>query len=217
MMLLHLIKKDILIAKNLVLIMALIVIAIPLFFIFAIPVSTGLLPFLYMVILTEIILLQSISALEAKNPKATALLCATPYTRKSVVVAKYIFFILLFAFCYFAHTILSLVLDPASVLNLTSIMTVLLCGVIVYSVYMPIEIKYGNIKARFVFMIIILLFSLGPMVFTNFLSGIDFTGLLETFFALNTIARCSALTALSVLVFGISMAISMRFFSNKEL
>lgn len=170
-MLLHLIKKDILLVKNLVLVAMLINIAIPLFFIFTIPFSTGLLPFLYMVILTEIILLQSISAMEAKSPKASSLLCTTPYSRKTLVKAKYIFFILLFAFCYVVHTLLSLIVDPPNILNLTSVLTVLLFGTIAYGIYMPIEFKYGNVKARFVFMTLIFIVSLGPMIFTNFLAG----------------------------------------------
>lgn len=216
-MLLHLIKKDILLAKNLVLITMLIAIAIPLFFMFTIPFSTGLLPFLYMVILTEIILLQSISAMEAKSPKAPALLCATPYTRKTLVKAKYVFFILLFVFCYVVHTLLSLIVDPSNILDLTSVLAVLLFGTLVYGIYMPIEFKYGNVKARFVFMTLILVFSLGPMIFTNFLTDIDFSMLVERIAAIPDIVKCVALTLLSAFTFIVSMAISMRIIANKEL
>jgi ABC-2 type transport system permease protein len=216
-MLLHLIKKDILIAKNLVLASILIIIAIPLFFMFAIPFPMGLLPFLYMVVLVEILLLQSISAAEAKSPKAFALLCAAPYTRKALVGAKYVFSILLFTFCYVVHTLLALIIDPSIILDLTSILAVLLFSTIVYGIYMPIEFKYGNAKARFVFTILILVFSLGPMLFTNLPAGIDFSMLVESITSVPDIVKWIALALLSALSFIVSMAISMRIFVNKEL
>ena len=41
---------------------------------------------LYMVILTEILFMQSVAAEEEKSPKAVALLCAAPYSRKSYII-----------------------------------------------------------------------------------------------------------------------------------
>jgi ABC-2 type transport system permease protein len=216
-MLLHLIKKDILIAKSSVLITIVMVIAIPLFFMFALPVSGGLLPFLYMVVLMEIVLLQAISALEAKNPKASTLLIAAPYSRKALVQAKYVLFILLFAFCYVVHTLLSLIIEPSNILNLTSILAVLLFGTIIYGIYMPIEFKYGNVKAKFVFMTLIIVLSLGPMLFVNFLAGIDFGAIITSIAAISNITKCIALALLSAFAFMMSMAVSIRIVAKKEL
>lgn len=216
-MVLNLIKKDILIAKNLFWAIMILVIAIPLFFMLAAPASISSFAFLYMVILSEVILAQSISSIEAQSPKAPALLCTAPYTRKSLVSAKYIFFILLFAFCYAVHTLLSFIINPSFILDVTSFLTVLLCGVIIYGIYMPIEFKYGNVKARFVFMVIILLFSVGPPLFTNFFADIDFSGLIGHISSIPVIAKCFALGLSSAILFFVSMGVSVRIFANKEL
>ncbi len=213
MILLHLIKKDILIAKKFVLITMLIVIAIPLFFMWAIPSLTSFLPFLYIVILVEVMLLQTVSQIKDKNPKVSALLCATPYTRKELVKARYAFFILLFAYCYIVHTLLTLIIDP----DLTGILAVLLCSVFIYGIYMPIEFKYGLVKAKFIFMATVLILSLGPIIITNLFAGIDFSMLVKPILAIPAIVKCALLASLSALFFGLSMAISINIFSKKEL
>jgi ABC-2 type transport system permease protein len=217
MLLLHLIKKDILLAKTLVLITIAILIAIPLFFAFAATASMGLLPVLYMVVFTEIMLLQGVLAMEAKNPKASALLCAAPYSRKTLVQAKYAFFLLLFASCYIIYTLLALIVHPSDMLAPASVLAVLLFGAIVYGVYMPIEFKYGNVKARFVFMALILVLSLGPMLFANFLAGIDFGAIIANIAAIPNIVKCIVLALLSALAFMASIAISIRIVAKKDL
>ena len=216
-MLVHLIKKDILLAKKLAFVTMLMVIAIPLFIGRIAPALPGFFSFFYMLIMTEIVLLQNISVLEAKSPKVPAFLCATPYTRKTLVRAKYVFFILLFAYCYVVHTLESLITNPSNILDLTSILMVLLFGVSIYGIYMPIEFKYGVIKARFVFMVVILGLSLGPTMFANLLAEIDYARLSESMAAISVTVTCSVLALLSVLFFSISMTISMRIFANKEL
>ena len=217
MMLFHLIKKDILIAKTLVIITMLLVIAVPLFSMLAAPSISGFPSFLYVVVLVEVLLLQSISQLEAKNPKAAALLCAAPYTRSMLIKAKYVFFILLFAYCYIVHTILALIISPASILDLTSILTVLLCSAVVYGIYMPIEFKYGVVKGKFIFLITIFLLSLGPAVFEKFFADVDFSGFVESIAAIPVILKCGVLAVLSAIALIVSAAISMRGFAGKEL
>jgi ABC-2 type transport system permease protein len=217
MMLLHLIKKDLLLAKTLILLTIAILIAIPLFFAFAATDSMGLLPFLYMVVLTEIMLLQGISAMEAKNPQASALLCAAPYSRKTLVQAKYAFFVLLFASCYIIYTVLSLIMYPSDMLDPASVLTVLLFSAIIYGVYMPIEFKYGNVKARFIFLALLFVLSLGPMFFVNFLADIDFGAMTANIAAIPNIVKCMVLALLSALAFMASITISIRIVAKKEL
>ena len=216
-MLLHLIKKDILLAKAIVIWAMLFIIAIPLFFKTVIPFPADLLSFLYMVVFAEIILLQNISAYEAKSPKASALLCAAPYTRRAVVQAKYVFFALLFALCYIIHTFFSLLIDSSHILNLTSVLVVLLCGVLIHGIFVPIEFKFGNVKTRFIFMITILLFSMWPAIFANFLGGVDFSKIVDSIASIPIIVTQVTLILLSILFFLVSMAISIKIFSSKEL
>lgn len=215
-MLLHLIKKDILIAKKEILLVLLIIAVVPLFYAWAAPEMSSFFPFLYMVVIGEVTLLQSISQLEAKTPKAPALLCATPYTRKSLVKAKYAFFVLIFVYCYIVHTLLILIINPLNILDFTSVFSVLLFSAIIYGVYMPIEFKFGVVKAKFVFMVTIIVFSLGPIIFGNILSNvikIDFS----VFSTMPTTIFNSLLTLFSITVISISMLVSIKIFQHKEL
>lgn len=136
MMLLHLIKKDVLITKGHVLAIMVFIIAVPLFFFFYAPFPAGALSLLYMVAYTEVVLLQTVIETESKNQKASALLCAAPYTRKALVQAQYLFFVLRFLFCCIVHTLLAVVTDPANILNLTSVVAVLLFGVFAEFIYL---------------------------------------------------------------------------------
>lgn len=214
-MLLNLVRKDILIAKKYVFATMAIIVVIPLFFLFAAPdvLGSGFICFLYMVVLGEVVLLQAISQTEGKYPKAAALLCAAPYKRSSIVIAEYIFFLLIFAYCYIAHTLLMLMINPANLLDLTTILTVFLISAVMYGFYMPFEFKFGFIKAKYLFMIIIILFSVGPTLFRNLLAGIDFSALA----AIPVYAKNIGLALLSIMILGASMIVSIKIFFRKEL
>lgn len=88
----NLIKKDFLLVKKSVAAFLGISILIPLLVIILLKNTAqiqgiGMFVFLYMVILMELSFMQSVATEEEKSPKATALLCAAPYPRKSYVTA----------------------------------------------------------------------------------------------------------------------------------
>ena len=215
MMLLHLVKKDILIAKKFVFATMILIIAIPLF-ISAIDLLSfsNFLPFLYAVVLGELVLLQSISQEEAKYPKAPALLCAMPYSRSTFVKAKYALFLFIFAYCCVTYTIL-LAISKSNILDLNSILIVLLCSVLIYGVYMPIEIKYGNVKAKFFFMIVVLTISWGPAIYFNLFANINIDLTILTTIPLGI--QNIVLAIASIVIFCISMFTSIKIFEKKEL
>jgi ABC-2 type transport system permease protein len=214
-MLLHLIKKDILIAKKYVFITMLAILAIPLFIMLVAPSLSGLIPFLYMVVLGELILLQAISQEEAKYPKTTALLCAAPYPRKTLVKAKYTLFLLIFAYCCFIYAIVNFFINKSGIIDLTMILTVMLVSAIIFGIYMPIEFKHGFVKARFIFMMVIIVFSLGPSVLVNLFGDVrlDFSA----FATISSGTKNIVLVLANILVLGISMMVSISIFSKKEL
>lgn len=214
-MLLHLVKKDILIAKKIVFATMIIIIAIPLFLTWSAPSISGLLPFLYTVAMGELLLLQSISQEEAKYPKAPALLCAIPYPRSTFVKAKYVLFLLIFVYCCVMHTLVILVINKSNVLDLTTILTVLLFSVLVYGIYMPIEMKYGVVKTKFIFMIVLFALSSGPFIVVNLFPNVnlDFSILMTIPLGIKNIAMAFA----SIIIFSISMFLSIKIFEKKEL
>ena len=85
MMLFHLIKKDVLIVKKYVLIMLAAAVLIPPFMLWRAPQYTGVLGFMLSVIFCVFMLLQYVSLKEYQFSKAATLLCATPYSRRTVL------------------------------------------------------------------------------------------------------------------------------------
>lgn len=77
--------------------------------------------------------------------------------------------------------------------------------------------KYGSVKAKFIFYTIIILFPGGPAVFAYLLADIDFSVLVNRIAAIPDIIICSLLLATSVILFIISMVTSLRIFERMEL
>ena len=215
MLLFHLVRKDILVAKNHLLLTMLIIGVVPLYLGFTAPSIPGPVTLAYMVILGEIIILQSIAQEEAKQPKTIALLCAAPYPRKSVVYAKYVLFFLFFAYCLAAHTTVAFFTHKANILDLTSVLAVMFFGVVLFGIYVPVEFRYGVVKAKIVFTVVILLLSMGPPLFARLFGEVGFN---LSFLRYMSPAKMNiALVFGIVFVIALSVMSSVHIFSKKEL
>ena len=221
MMILHLIKKDVLIAKKYILIVLLAAFAIPLLLAVIDRLEgssiSGIVTFRYMVILTLIILLQNISHIESKYDKVPALLCASPYTRKTIVIAKYAFFVLLFGYCLIAHSLFALIFDISKLLGLTSVLSVLLISAALYGIYLPIDFKYGAIKTRFIFAITIIIISLSPALLTEIIPKTIALGNTFSLFEIPSALMDVILAVASMVILMISMIVSMKIYEKKDL
>ena len=98
-MLFSLIKKDFLIVKKYVRIMLAVIALIPPVMRWRTPEFTGVFGFILSVIFSVFMLLQYVSLKEYQFPKAATLLCATPFSRKMMVLSKYIFCMAIYAIC----------------------------------------------------------------------------------------------------------------------
>lgn len=214
-MLLQLVKKDFLIVKKYVFFMMLLAVAVPLFVAWQLPEITGVISFIYTVVFTELIICQAVSAEESKYPKATALLCSVPYTRSTIVKAKYVFFLLLFAYCWIVYTLMAVFVPGVGAIDLTVVLSVLLAGMIVYGIYLPLYFKYGAEKTRFFFMICIFIMAFGMPVIYNYLAGlqIDFSVLASIPVPIVNLI----MAVLFAVALGVSVAASIRIYSKKEL
>ncbi len=218
MLIYQLVRKDILIIRNSILFSLLILAAIPILTMILsasapFPLHAAI-PLAYMVVLGQVIILQTIAQEEAKRPKTLALLCAAPFPRKTVVYAKYVTYYLIFFYCLGAHTLVTLLLR-GNPLNLTSILAVMLAGSLVFAIYMPIEFKYGLIKAKLIFMSIILLFSLGPALIVPLIADIRVD--LSFLALISNAAKNLMLIASQVLIMAVSLRTSLDIFTAKEL
>ena len=85
--------------KKYVLLMLIVCILIPPFMLWRVPDFAGPMSFCLSVIFSIFMLLQYVSQKENQYPKASALLCASPYPRKLLVLSKYVFCLTIYAVC----------------------------------------------------------------------------------------------------------------------
>ena len=217
-MIANLVKKDFLLVKKSITAFLGISILVPLILLRNITQiqGIGMFVFLYMVILMELSFMQAVATEEEKSPKATALLCAAPYPRKSYVIAKYICYLIFYGVCVAVYSIIAAVYPGLGFLNIMEALTVFLVGAILYGIYTPVAIKYGITKARLVFIVAILLISLGPTLVVQVFHP-------DMKLILSFMQNTSNMTAPIILgiagigVFLLSMIISVRIFVKKEL
>ena len=156
MMLFALLKKDFLIVKKYVLIMLLFIFLIPPFMRWRTPEFTGVLGFVLSVIFAVFMLLQYVSLKEYQSPKAATLLCATPFTRKEMVLSKYIFCMAIYAICCIAYEIETLVIPGLGTADITMFALMFLVTALFIGVYLPVQYKLGYEKTKFAFVVVIM-------------------------------------------------------------
>lgn len=215
MQLFQLLRKDVLLVRKLAIVTMILLIILTIFITRTAPILAGRPMFLYITVIAELMLFQAISQTEAKSPRAVALLCAAPYSRKTIVQAKYALFLVVFAYCYLVYSLVNLVLDPKNLLDISSVLFVLLINVIIQAIYLPIEFRYGLVKAKFIFMGAILAFSMGPSLLAPFFSDIkiDFSGISM----LPNAIKISAMALATIGILGASMLTSYQIFDHKDL
>ena len=218
-MIANLVKKDVLLVrKNIALLLGLSILVPFLIMILdkeSAYVQIGPFAFLYMAVLADLSFMQTVATEEEKSPKAIALLCAAPYSRRSYVIAKYICYLIFCAACIAAYSIIALIFPRISLLSLVEVQLLLLIGIFIYGIYTPVAIKYGIAKARLVFMFGIMIVCLAPTIIVRTLH-------LNMDSALALLQNPPAIVAPILLGAGIvililSTIISIRIFEKKEL
>lgn len=136
--------------------MLLLIFLIPPFMRWRTPEFTGVLGFILSVIFAVFMLLQYVSLKEYQSPKAATLLCATPFTRKEMVLSKYIFCMAIYAICCIAFGIETLVIPGLGTADITMFALMFLVTSIFIGIYLPVQYKLGYEKTKFVFVVVIM-------------------------------------------------------------
>lgn len=211
-MFIHLIKKDILIAKKYAILVIAFGIAIPLFFLWRVQTYSDVLGFILAVVFSEFMFCQYLSMKESQYSKAAALLCSTPYPRSMMVISKYIIFVMIFIYCTIAYGIETVLFPQIGQFNLKYILMVFLLVSIVYSVYMPIQYHLGYEKTKIFFMVIIMLTPFGLPVLLKY-GNIDFSFWLK--YPSLLVGAMELIISVGVLM--LSLAITIGIYKKKEL
>lgn len=212
-MLLHLVKKDFLLVKKYLPLLMILPFAIPIFVMIQVSQLLGLSAFVLSVIFAMFMLYQYVLMAEMKYPKAEALLCSTPYSRSTIVKARYTFLLLIFAYCCVAYNVLALLFTKIEYLTPSSYLFSLLISVILLGLYTPLQYKLGFEKTKYFFTILIMispfLIAISSKVNINF----TFTGLS----ALPIFIQYLILIVAIITILFISINVSIKIYSKKEL
>lgn len=171
---------------------------------------------LYMVILTEILFMQSVAMEEEKSPKAVALLCAAPYSQKSYIIARYLCYLIFYGASLAIYSVIAAVYPRFNFLNVTEALTVFLISTVLYGIYTPIMIKYGATKGQLVISAAILLVSMGPTFLVRLFHP-DLHHIIEFLQGSSNLMTAIVVGISGVVIFTLSMILSIRIFSRKEL
>lgn len=211
-MVIHLIKKDILIIKKCIPLILGCGIGIPLFFVWRLPELSSILGFIIAVIFSEYFLFQNLLMKETQYSKATVLLCSTPYPRWGVVMSKYILFMMVFGYCVFAYWIDYMCIPQMKTYELKYILIVYLVVSIMIGVYLPVQYLLGyNYTKYFLWIIPMISPFILPMTMTS--GNVNISNiLLRTPFFIEML-----LFILGTMVLFVSMVVSVSIFKKKEL
>ncbi len=212
-MLLQLVKKDFLIVKKYVLLMLAVCVLFPLFLILRLPEYAGILGFILITVVSILMLLQYVSLKETQYPKALTFLCALPFSRKNIVLSKYIFCIFIYFACCLIFGIEALLFPVLRSVGYKIPIILFLVLSLCLGIYLPIQYKFGYEKTKMFFTVLIMASPFGlaqalkaePGFFIEFLLNI------------NPLALLIGSFIISALVLIISSGISVKIYSKTDL
>lgn len=212
-MLFQLVKKDFLIVKKYVLIMFAVCIIFPLFLIWRSPEYAGILGFVLTTIFSVFMLLQYVSLKETQYPKASTLLCALPFSRKNIVLSKYIFCMLIYLACCLIFGIETLIFPQLSSVGYKMPILLFLVISLFLGIYLPAQYKLGYEKTKLFFVVLIMA---SPFVFAQSLK-IENSFIIKIVQNINPVFLLAGSLIISVLILIVSSTISVRIYRNTDL
>lgn len=216
-MLFHLVKKDLILAKKYLLVMLIFAVVAPIFFYSKLGFSNGsFASFLITVLFMEYILFNMVSMQEDKYG-GSALLCTTPYTRNGVIKAKYLYVLVIFIGCFLLYNLATAIGSSTGLarLNIYSVGIALLIISVFFGILIPIQTKFGYEKTKYIFFIMIFLTPFILPAIIEWYQSINFN--INFSLSLPQTVKVWIPFVISILIGLISMVISIRIFSKKNL
>ncbi|MFK9095270.1 ABC-2 transporter permease [Bacillus salipaludis] len=216
-MLLHLIKKDLILAKKYLLFMLIFAVVGPIFIYSRLGFDNGsFTSFLITVLFVEYIIYNMVSMQEDKY-RGSALLCTTPHTRNGVIKAKYLFIFVIFIGCFLLYNLVAAIGASTGLtrLSINNVGIVLLIISVFFGILIPVQTKFGYEKTKYIFFIIIFL---TPFILPAIIEWVQSTGININYdLAISQSINAWIPFVIAVLIGVISMMISIQIFSKKNL
>lgn len=212
-MLFHLIKKDFLIVKKYVLLMLVFCIMIPPFMLWRVPEYAGPMGFVLSAIFAVFMLLQYVSLKEHQYPKASTLLCSTPYPRRLLVLSKYIFCLAIYVVCCVIFWIETFIFSGLGGFHFEMSALMFLVLAVFLGIYLPVQYKLGYEKTKFAFVVIIMA---SPFILPQLLkmeNGVN----LDILNALPPVFMYGGIVLIGLIILIISACVSVGFYRKADL
>ena len=211
-MLLALLKKDFLIVKKYVLIMVVVAALIPPFMRWRTPEFTGDFGFILSVIFSVFMLLQYVSIKEYQFPKAATYLCATPFSRKMMVLSKYFFCTVIYVLCCVIYGIEVFIIPGLGTPDIKLFALMFLAISVFIGIYLPVQYKLGFDKTKYIFAVIIIFSPMYlPVLMRTANPGL---GLLST---LSPYLICGGIVLIGFVFLAISASLSVKIYTKADL
>ncbi|MFT5872596.1 MAG: ABC-2 type transport system permease protein [Clostridium sp.] len=213
-MLFNLVRKDFILVKKYLVVLIIIAIGVPIFTTASVNLSSaGFLGFFIATLYNENFLFATVSVAEEKY-KGSALLCAIPYTRKTLVKAKYMSVLVIFISTYIIYTITAFVV-PMGIdqLNIFTLGLALLIITIFWGFIIPAQYKFGYEKTKYISIVIIFISIAAVPNILEWLNAED----ISLQIALPQVIQNLLPYFLTLLIGFISMSISIYIYSKKDL
>ena len=204
-----LIKKDFMLLKKYVLFIIVIVFALPAALAAKsneVNMVQSTMAFAFEVIYSEFLICRYLAMKEYQYPKTASFLCTLPYTRNMQVASKYLIYFIVFAFCCTAYWIDTLFVPNLIKLSSDLAISALFAVSILYSIYMPVQYKFGYDKSKLIFMFLLIAFPL-------FIAKANTTMIMEV---LSNIT-IPVMLILTLAALALSVMVSAKIFNGKEL
>jgi len=147
--------------------------------------------------------------------KGAALLCATPYTRKALVKAKYLFLLVIFVCCYIIYTATA-VLSPIDMkmLNISILGISLLITTIFFGIILPVQFKFGYEKTKFISNFVVVI---SPFVLPYIMKLLKSNNIIFQIPSLPPIIQALFPSFLALVIGFVSLNVSIHIYSKKNL
>lgn len=167
---------------------------------------TSTMAFAFEVIYAEFLICRYLAMKEYQYPKAASFLCTLPFTRNMQVISKYLLYLVIFVFCCIAYWVDTLFVTNLARIDLSLIIPILFAVSILYSIYMPVQYKFGYEKSKLIFMFLLIAF---PILVTNTDTARILTILSNMSYPIMLIVAVGSLL--------LSLIVSINIFNKKEL
>ena len=213
-MILQLLKKDCIIAKNYVAAVILIGVGLPVLLVWKQPQMLEVFALPGAVFISSVAFNLAVSEKENMYPKATALLCATPYNRGKLVEEKYLLYFLIYLYCCVVFRIeMQVIPQLAAVDFVPSAVIVFWIQVICMGIFLPIQYRFGYEKTKLLAMLLVVA---GPVLMSVANSVVVPVTVTQSFSAVPGVMYI-VLWAIGGALWIFSMFISKKIFSSIDL